>query len=106
MGVLAAFLVSSVRALSFVALLLQRRLRADLGAWLVAGVTASAFVPIFVIAHTGYSQYYFLYGVIPVGSALLMYAVAEFVGSDRRRMTLNLGGRGRERRRPASSSGP
>lgn len=61
------------------------RLRSDLAAWLLAGACASAFVPFFLLAHAGYSQFYFVQGAIPFGSALWAWGVADLVGRSRAR---------------------
>ena len=55
----------------------QRALRTDLAAWLLAGLCLTPFIPFFVIAHSGYSQYYFLFGAIPFGSALWAWSIGE-----------------------------
>ncbi len=82
LGLLVALLISSVRSLSFVLPLFQRRLRTDNAAWLLSGVCLSAFLPLFLLGHSGYSEYYFLYGTVPFGTALLMWSAAELVRHD------------------------
>ena len=72
-----AVLLVALRSLAFVLPPLQRRLRGDLAAWLLAGTCLSSFVPFFLIGHQGYSEYYFLYTTIPVGSALWMWSLGE-----------------------------
>ncbi|GAA2488077.1 hypothetical protein [Terrabacter carboxydivorans] len=63
----------------------QRALRTDLAAWLLAGLCLTPFLPFFVIAHNGYSQFYFLFGAIPFGSALWAWSIGELVGDSRAR---------------------
>lgn len=82
-GLLLAIALTTVRSLAFVVLPFSRRLRADLAAWLLAGVCACAFLPFFVLGHPGYSEYYFLYATIPVGSALWMWWLSESVHRSR-----------------------
>ena len=76
-----AVLLAALRSLAFVVPLLQRRLRGDLAAWLLAGTCLSSFVPFFAIGHPGYSENYFLLTTVPVGSALWMWSLAERVGA-------------------------
>ena len=76
-----AVLLMALRSLAFVLPLLQRRLRGDLAAWLLAGTCLSCFVPLLTISHPGYSQYYFLHTTVPVGSALWMWSLGESVDS-------------------------
>lgn len=63
----------------------QRALRTDLAAWLLAGLCLTPFIPFFVIAHSGYSQFYFLFGAIPFGSALWAWSIGELIGDSRTR---------------------
>lgn len=63
----------------------QRALRTDLAAWLLAGLCLTPFLPFFVIAHAGYSQFYFLFGSIPFGAALWAWSIGELVGDSRAR---------------------
>lgn len=63
----------------------QRALRTDLAAWLLAGLCLTPFLPFFAIAHPGYSQFYFLFGAIPFGSALWAWSIGELVGDSRAR---------------------
>ncbi|MEP7332336.1 MAG: hypothetical protein ABI692_09635 [Terracoccus sp.] len=84
-GLMMATLFGAVRSLAFVVPVLQRRLRRDLAAWLLAGICASAFVPFFLLAHDGYSEVYFIYGTVPVGAALWLWSVSELVTSTRTR---------------------
>ncbi|MDN5766688.1 MAG: hypothetical protein L0H96_06505 [Humibacillus sp.] len=76
-----AVLLVSLRSLAFVLPLLQRRLRDDPAAWLLAGTCLASFVPFLTIGHPGYSEYYFLHTTIPVGSALWMWSLAEGLDS-------------------------
>ena len=73
------------RLLAGVLPFVQRALRSDLAAWLLAGTCLTPFIPFFVIAHSGYSQFYFVLGAIPFGSALWAWSIAELVGDSRRR---------------------
>lgn len=73
------------RLCSFVLPFVLPRLRSDLAAWLLAGACASAFAPFFLLAHAGYSQFYFVQGAIPFGSALWAWGVADLVGRSRSR---------------------
>ncbi|MEO7000108.1 MAG: hypothetical protein ABI112_18685 [Terracoccus sp.] len=75
-ALIAATAIGALRTLAFVVVLVQRPLRADLAAWLLAGACASSLVPFFVLGHRGYSEYYFVYTTIPVGSALLAWSCA------------------------------
>lgn len=75
LALLAATAIGALRTLAFV-VVMQRSLRGDLAAWLLAGVCASALVPFFALGHQGYSEYYFVYTTIPVGSALLAWSCA------------------------------
>ncbi len=76
LALLAATAIGALRTCAFVVVLVQRPLRGDLAAWLLAGVCASSFVPFFALGHQGYSQYYFVYTAIPVGSVLLAWSCA------------------------------
>ncbi|MEP7332335.1 MAG: hypothetical protein ABI692_09630 [Terracoccus sp.] len=76
LALLAATAIGALRTFAFVVVLAQRPLRGDLGAWLLAGVCASSLVPFFALGHQGYSEYYFVYTTIPVGSALLAWSCA------------------------------
>ena len=76
-----AVLLVALRSLAFVLPLLQRRLREDPAAWLLAGTCLASFVPFLTIGHPGYSEYYFLHTTIPVGSALWMWSLAEGLDS-------------------------
>lgn len=73
------------RLLSGVLPFFQRALRTDLAAWLLAGLCLTPFLPFFVIAHGGYSEFYFLFGAIPFGSALWAWSIGELVGDSRTR---------------------
>lgn len=73
-ALLAATVIGALRTFALVVVLVQRPLRGDLGAWLLAGVCASSLVPFFALGHQGYSEYYFVYTTIPVGSALLAWS--------------------------------
>lgn len=84
-ALLMVVLLSFVRLLSGVLPFFQRSLRSDLAAWLMAGMCLTSFVPFLVIAHPGYSEFYFVYGAIPVGSALWAWSIGELVGDSRTR---------------------
>ena len=73
--------VAYVRLLSGLIPFVQRALRVDLAAWLLAGACLSAFFPFLIIAHDGYSQFYFLFGVVPLGTALWAWSIGELVGN-------------------------
>lgn len=79
-GLLIAAALIFFRLCSFALPFALPRLRSDLAAWLLAGACASAFVPFFLLAHAGYSQFYFVQGAIPFGSALWAWGVADLVG--------------------------
>ncbi len=74
-----ALALAYVRLLSFVLPLLQRSLRRDLRAWLLAGTCAVSVVPFLVLSHTGYSQFYFVQGAIPFGAVLWAWSLVELV---------------------------
>ncbi|MEO7000109.1 MAG: hypothetical protein ABI112_18690 [Terracoccus sp.] len=80
------------RLCSFVLPFALPRLRSDLAAWLLAGACASAFVPFLLLAHAGYSQFYFVQGAIPFGSALWAWGVADLVGRSRSRARMAAAG--------------
>ncbi|WP_121031090.1 hypothetical protein [Terracoccus luteus] len=74
-----ALSIAYVRLLSFVLPFLQRSLRRDLRAWLLAGTCAVSVVPFLVLSHTGYSQFYFVQGAIPFGAVLWVWSLVELV---------------------------
>jgi hypothetical protein len=78
-GVALASALMIVRNLGFVLPFLHRSLRRDLGAWLMAGACLASVLVYFSLAHSGYSQLYFVYGAIPYGSALWAWAIKEQV---------------------------
>lgn len=84
-------LIASLRALPFLLAAFRPRLRTDLSAWLVSGTCAAAFGPFFLVSHAGYSQYYFLFGVVPAGCALLAWVVADVIEGHRGRALLAVG---------------
>ena len=73
-----------LRVCAFVLPLFRPRLRGDLRAWLLAGTCLSACGPFLLVSHGGYSQYYFMYGVIPVGTSLLLWGLADAIDDDAR----------------------
>ena len=62
-----------------------RPLRHDLAAWLLAGMCLAALGPFLLLAHPGYSQYYFVYGATPFGCVLWAWALSHLVGDSRER---------------------
>jgi hypothetical protein len=57
--------------------------RHDLGVWLLAGASLTAFLPLVVIGHSGYSEYYFLYTGLPAGCVLTACWVRDAVTGQR-----------------------
>lgn len=80
-----AVVLMLVRLASLVLPFFLRRLRRDLAAWFLAGTCAAALGPFLLLGHPGYSEYYFVYGVIPFGSVLWAWAVCDLVGDSRQR---------------------
>lgn len=77
---------SMVRGLGLFLPLVQRPLRRDLGAWLVAGACLASFLVFFTLGHRSYSEYYFVYGTVPFGAALWGWSVVEIMRGDRARI--------------------
>lgn len=84
-ALLMVVLLTFVRLSSAVLPFLQEALRRDLAAWLMAGMCLTSFIPFLLIAHPGYSEFYFVYGAVPVGSALWAWGIGEIVGVSRSR---------------------
>lgn len=59
---------------------LSDALRGDIASWLLMGACGGALVPFLVVQQDGYSEAYFLLGVIPLGAVMLGWALAELVG--------------------------
>lgn len=84
-GLLVAVLLRMVVALGLVMVPFMRRLRIDLAAWLLGGIMAVGWLGFLLMSHDGYSQYYFMYGVIPYGAVAWGWALALLVGRVRAR---------------------
>lgn len=79
---------SMIRGLAMFLPVVQRTLRRDLGAWLIAGACFASFLAFFLIGHQGYSEYYFAYGTMPFGAALWGWSIVEIVRRDRTRIVV------------------
>lgn len=78
-----AGLLVALHVLPFLGPFFDPHLRRNLGAWLLAGMCASSLVPLFLMGHRGYSQYYFLFAAVPFGSVLWGWVVVRAVGRSR-----------------------
>ncbi len=85
-GLLLSMGFSMVRGLALFLPFFQRALRKDLGAWLLAGSCFASFIPFFLLAHRGYSEYYFIYGTIPFGAALWAWSLSDLLRGNRARI--------------------
>ena len=87
-GLMLSLGFSMLRNLALFLPLVQRTLRRDLAAWLLAGACFASFLPFFLLAHSGYSEYYFVYGTIPFGSALWAWSVQDLLRRHRTQVRL------------------
>lgn len=78
-GLLALFVLTELPRLLGLLGLADRRLREDPGTWWCAGVVASGFGGLWVLAHPGYSQHYFWRIVIGLGVAMTIANVVRLV---------------------------
>lgn len=76
---LVAMSVRFVVSLSVVLVPLSGALRSNLGAWLLGGIVVAGWIPLLVISHRGYSQYYFMYTAMPFASILLAWALSVLI---------------------------
>lgn len=75
--------IRMIRLFAWVFVPMVDRLRTDLAAWFLSGVSISSLLALIVISHKGYSQYYFPFGAMPIGAALCAWTVSELVARAR-----------------------
>lgn len=84
-GLLLAMALAILRNLSLFLPLLHGAMRRDLAAWLTAGTCLASCLVLFILAHRGFSQVYFIYGAIPFGSALWAWSLSIMLRGNRAR---------------------
>ena len=94
LGMVGIELVRALRTLLLVLPLVLRPLRRDPMAWALSGMCAAGLLATFVIAHPGYSEYYFLYTTVPFGAVLGAWGLTAVARSSPRAARVALAGVG------------
>lgn len=75
--------IRMIRLFAWIFVPTMERLRTDLAAWFLSGVSIASLLALIVISHAGYSQYYFPFGAMPLGAVLCAWTVSELVAKAR-----------------------
>lgn len=75
--------IRMIRLFAWVFVPTMERLRTDLAAWFLSGVSIASLLALILISHPGYSQYYFPFGAMPIGAVLCAWTVSELVAKAR-----------------------
>ena len=83
-GLLLIAALTVLRLLSLFLPIFQRTLRRDPSAWLLSGICLAALGPYLGLGHVGFSEVYFVFGALPFGCVLTMWALSDLVRDNAR----------------------